>query len=334
MNIFVNNMRLNTGPSYGSFFLFQLGDGQSYANNNPFPATRYTDIGAYIDCKCVVGSSISINAGTSYQNPVCVRYIMSGYDPSFAIYIDVPSGQDLQCFIPGHVTSSPYYPNYIRLHMYLNYDNYFSKFAPHYSWSYGWTPYWSDYANFHAYNYYNDNGYAGSGISSVSENSFWSSAPLSTYRYYDLNLTSPYWIGSPIIYMSGNAPQPTQGMCSSGFAQCRAYTSFINRKYYIVAQYSGATYTIRFSDNTYYPPSVDIASSYYTWNIYYGEPTNFRYYHFWQSSHGTGGIYPTQPSYAINPLLYGTTLAGYPSAYIFSVNLNGITLFGNKRTYG
>lgn len=70
--------------------------------------------------------------------------------------------------------------------------------------------------------------------------------------------------------MSGNAPQPTQAMCSSGFLYCRVYTSFITRKYFIVAQYSGSTYTIRLADNTYFPPSYDIASNYYTWLINYG----------------------------------------------------------------
>jgi hypothetical protein len=84
---------------------------------------------------------------------------MSGYNPSFSVYIDVSQGQSLACFIPGHVTSSSYYPNYIRLHMYLNYFNYFSRNAPHYSWSYGWYPYWSDWFNFGAYQYYIDSGY-------------------------------------------------------------------------------------------------------------------------------------------------------------------------------
>jgi hypothetical protein len=160
-------MRRNVGPSYGSFLLFQLGDGQSYSGNNPFPSTRNSDLAAYIDCKCVVGSSISVSAGTNYQNPTCIRYIMSGYDPSFSVYIDVPQGQSLACFIPGHYTSSSYHPNYIRLQMYLNYFNYFSRNAPHYSWSYGWTPYWSDWFNFGAYQYYTDTGYSG-GLNSVS----------------------------------------------------------------------------------------------------------------------------------------------------------------------
>ena len=122
-------------------------------------------------------------------------------------------------------------------------------------------------------------------------------------------------------------------MCSSGFLFCRAYTSFISRTYYIVAQYSGSTYTIRLADNTYYPPSVDSSSSYYTWLINYGVQ-NARYYHTWSSSHSSGQIYPATATYALSPTLYGSTLSGYPSAYIVSANLNGKTLYSNRRNYG
>ena len=134
--------------------------------------------------------------------------------------------------------------------------------------------------------------------------------------------------------MSGNAPEPTQGMCSSGFNYCRAYTSFINRKYYLVAQRSGTSSIVRFTDNIYYPPSVYMASSYYTWNIYFGDPSQVRYYHYWSSSHSTSGIFPAQPSNSLSPLIYGSNLSGYPSSFIVSVNLNGRTLFSNKRNYG
>lgn len=313
------------GPSYNSFLLFRLADGQSYSSNNAFPSTRNADLGAYIDCKCVVGSSISISASTTYQNPVCVRYIIPNLDPSFAVYIDVPSGQNLNCFIPGHVTSSPYNPNYIRLQMYAMNNHFYTRYYP--------SMYYTAWSNTGAYQYYTDTGYSG-GLNSVNENSFWSSSAVSAYRYYDLNVSSPYGVTNPFIYMIGNAPQPTQGMCNSGFLVCRAYTSFINRRYIIVAQYSGYTYTIRLADNTYYPPSKDAASGYYAWTINYGDPSQVRYYHTWTSSHSSGGIYPSNPSTAVQPSLYGTTLNGYPSAFMFYANLNGKTLYSNKRNYG
>lgn len=75
----VQNMRSNVGPTYNSFLLFRTCESPSHTNNNPFPQTRTSEIGAYIDCFCVVGASISITASTTYQTPTCVRYIMSGY---------------------------------------------------------------------------------------------------------------------------------------------------------------------------------------------------------------------------------------------------------------
>ena len=325
MSVSVTNVQTNVGPSYGSFLLFHLAEGQSYTNSNPFPDTRSSDLGAYIDCKCVVGSSITINAGTTYQHPQCVRYIMPGYEPSFAIYIDVPVNQNLVCFLPGHVTSSPYHPNYIKIHVYLNFANYFTRYFP--------GQFWSAWANYHAHQYYIDTGFSG-GLSAANENSFWSSTgPALTYRYYDMNISSPYWINSPIVYMSNNGARPSSGMCSSG-AYCRVYTSYINRRYYIVAQHSGSTYTVRFSDNTYFAHSVDASSSYYDWYIGYAHPSELRYYHTWSSSRSTSIMYPATPSYGLNPTLYGSTLNGYTSGFLFSINLNGKTLYSNKRNYG
>ena len=67
---------------------------------------------------------------------------MPGYEPSFAIYIDVPVNRNLVCFLPGHVTSSPYNPNYIKIHVYLNFANYFTRHFP--------GQFWSAWANYHA----------------------------------------------------------------------------------------------------------------------------------------------------------------------------------------
>lgn len=150
-------MQTNVGPSYGSFLLFHLSDGQSYPNSNPFPDTRSSDPGAYIDCKCITGSSISISPSTSYQHPQCVRFIRSGYDPAFAVYIDVPVNQNLQCFFPGHLTSTSAI-NYIRIHMYLMFNNYFSNVFPRH--------YWSAWANYNTYQWYIGTGYT-SGLTAV-----------------------------------------------------------------------------------------------------------------------------------------------------------------------
>ena len=101
-----NNYQINTGPSYNSWTLIHFDNGVSHPNNNPFPATDHTEIGAEIDCKCLVGSSISENYATSYQTPKCVRYIPSGMEPSIGIFINVASGQSLRCYFPGYLTST------------------------------------------------------------------------------------------------------------------------------------------------------------------------------------------------------------------------------------
>ena len=41
-----NSLRLNVGPSYGSFLLLHFDNGVSHPNNNPFPATDHTEVGA------------------------------------------------------------------------------------------------------------------------------------------------------------------------------------------------------------------------------------------------------------------------------------------------
>ena len=91
-------MQTNVGPSYGSFLLFHLLDGQSYPNSNLFPDTRSSNAGAYIE---------------SYQNPQCVRFIRSGYDPALAVYIEKELHPvrltDTTNFPPSHDFNSGFY---------------------------------------------------------------------------------------------------------------------------------------------------------------------------------------------------------------------------------
>ena len=53
-------------------------NGQSHPNGNPFPATDHTEISAEIDCKCLIGTTLTENYATNYQHPKCVRYIPTG----------------------------------------------------------------------------------------------------------------------------------------------------------------------------------------------------------------------------------------------------------------
>jgi hypothetical protein len=62
-----NNFHINVGPAYGTHLIFHFDNGQSHPNNNPFPATDHTEVGAYIDCLCLAGSSLSENHATVYS---------------------------------------------------------------------------------------------------------------------------------------------------------------------------------------------------------------------------------------------------------------------------
>lgn len=68
---------------------------------------------------------------------------MSGYEPAFSVYIDVPSGQSMQCFFPGYLVNTATNPNHINIDMFLMYSNYFPRYMPR-------APYWSAYANYNA----------------------------------------------------------------------------------------------------------------------------------------------------------------------------------------
>lgn len=108
----------------------------------------------------------------------------------------------------------------------------------------------------------------------------------------------------------------------------------MNRKYFIAAQISAYTYTIRLTATSNFPPSTDYSSSYYGIYVGYFYPPETRYYHIYTTSRSTSIMYPATASYGLNPTLYGTTLSGYPSGYLVSANLNGKTLYSNKRNYG
>ena len=64
-------------------------------------------------------------------------------------------------------------------------------------------------------------------------------------------------------------PKPVTSFCAySNFYFCRVYTSFINRRYYVVVQWAGTTTQIRFNGTVTFPPADDQSSGYY--NTYIG----------------------------------------------------------------
>lgn len=152
---------------------------------------------------------------------------------------------------------------------------------------------------------------------------------------YDVNYTIGGTLSNPAIYIADIGPIPSSSFCSSGYLYCRTYTSFMNRRYYIVAQVSGSTNIIRFNLAAYYPPSVDYNSNYYTRYVGIGQPGDNYYYRKYSSSRGMI-LYPasTGTNYQVDSTLYGTTLSGRQSGFIISADLSGKKLYSNKATYG
>ena len=139
----------------------------------------------------------------------------------------------------------------------------------------------------------------------------------------------------PTIYMAMYMPKPTTSFCSySSFYYCRVYTSFINRRYFVVAQWTSTTTTIRFNGTAYFPPADDTASSFYDTYIGFPETGSERYYHVWTTTRSTSILSPSTPTYSYSPAIYGSNLAGYPSTFLVTANMNGNTLYSFRRTSG
>ena len=135
--------------------------------------------------------------------------------------------------------------------------------------------------------------------------------------------------------MSMYAPKPIDSFCNNGnYINCRVYTSFINRRYYLVAQRSSTVSSVRFTGTCYFPPSDDYSSTFYYTYIGYSYSNDRRYYHTWGQTRNTGYLVPSTPSYSYKPMMFGSNLAGYGSGFLISINMNGRTLYSNKRNYG
>ena len=106
---------------------------------------------------------------------------------------------------------------------------------------------------------------------------------LQSKRYY-LYLRQYNTYSNPVIYYSGYYPKAPTNICSSGSytGHCRVYRSFIQRRYFIVAQRSGSVYTNTWDVTAQFPISKDYSTSYYgtyigwtigSWNRYYAVKT-------------------------------------------------------------
>ena len=134
--------------------------------------------------------------------------------------------------------------------------------------------------------------------------------------------------------MSMYAPKPISSFCENGnYYECRVYTSFINRKYYLVARRAATTTTIRFTGTAYFPPADDVSSSYYKTYIGFTYTNDRRYYHIWENTR-SGVLIPSTPTYSYKPMMFGWNLRDYSSGFLISVNMNGRTLYSKARDYG
>ena len=129
----LTTLKTAVGPSHNSFLLMKFDDSPSFPSNNPFPDTYSNDLdGAYIDCKCIAGGSVSITYSTPYKDATCVRYVISNtystMAPAVGIWIDAALGNSIKCFFPGFKTSTT--GSTLNVDVFKVKDLYFPKHIP------------------------------------------------------------------------------------------------------------------------------------------------------------------------------------------------------------
>jgi hypothetical protein len=304
--------------------------------NNPFGYTTQSESAAYIECLCVVSNSaITISAGTSYTAANCTRYAISGYPAFLTVRVNANAGQYLACYFPGFSTPTT------SSNGWYSYVNFYSDRMNHFK-----------YNTASKYNglpelfrsIYQTTGYSIglttqsiiSSFNTVDYNgTFWGTyGSVSQNKYYQLYVQSPYNLNSPVFYLSSNSPRTQQSICNSGFyAACRAYNSFLTRRYYLVVQYSGYTQTMNLTDNLNFPQSQEASGSYSTYMGWSSGGWGF-YYHIWTGTLNSAYLSPAAPSIGYAPATFSTNLQYTKSLMAVAVNLNGFTLYSNQRTQG
>lgn len=140
--------------------------------------------------------------------------------------------------------------------------------------------------------------------------------------------------------MSMYAPQPTSNtFCySSSYLECRIYTSFLNRKYYVIGTINSGAYNyMAWNGTVYQPPSCDYDTAYYTTFVGWTSKTDVYYYATYSRnlvSDFSTYLAPAQPDLGNSPVIFGSNLYGYPTTLQIAVNLNGRTVYSNTTNYG
>jgi hypothetical protein len=137
------------------------------------------------------------------------------------------------------------------------------------------------------------------------------------------------------MYFSSYYPKPNQNACNnSNYVACRAYSSFINRRYFLVARYNGYTRTMIFNYAAAFPDSKDQANSFYKYYIGWTAGGFSWYYSIHSTTANPDYLSPATPSYGVDVPIYGSFLRTYASPYVLSVDLNNKHLYSNQRTVG
>ncbi len=140
---------------------------------------------------------------------------------------------------------------------------------------------------------------------------------------------------NPIIYYSAYYPKPSQTACNNtNFLECRAYFSFTNRRYFMVAQSSASTSLMTFSYTALFPDSKDIASSFYTYYIGFTAGGYNYYYSIHSTTSNSNYLSSATPTRGVAVPIYGSSLNTYTSPFVLSIDLSGKTLYSNQRTVG
>lgn len=175
------------------------------------------------------------------------------------------------------------------------------------------------------------------GMSTVDYNgTFWTTSGTALQnKYYQLYLVSAGSFTNPILYLSTYSPQTVQGICNSGsYLVCRAYNSFLSRRYFLVVQANGYTSAFNLTANLNFPQSWEYSTSYYTtylaitaggWGYYYSE---------WSGSFSQSYFSAGNPAVGLATATFSSNLQYYRSLMSVSIQLNGFAIYSNRRTQG
>lgn len=249
-------------------------------------------------------------------------------NPFISVRLSVSAGSWLRCFFPGFANPASGYGSTMSNNFFISDKHFFTAQTLPYS-------HYSDYQTLSIGTTLSSS--TSTSMSFTDENNlFWyQSGKVDQSANYYLNVQSSTSYSKPIVYYSAYYPKPSQTACANtSFLECRTYSSFTNRRYFMIARYNSSTNNISFSYNALFPDSKDAASSFYKYYVGF-TAGGYSYYKCINSTTSTSGyLSPATPTYGVNISIYGSYLKTYSSPFVLSVNLDGKTLYSNQRTVG